>query len=276
MPGHILIIDDNADNLELMRYLLAAYGYRVSLAETGAEGLRLAAAQCPDLILCDIQLPGMDGLAVARAVHADPRLCDIPLVEVTAQAMVGDRDRILASGFAGYIDKPIAPESFVSAVEVFLPDAAPGFAPPDKGTTSSTRTRRPRSPKDRGGGGRRILMLDDHQDNLELTRILLEAAFYTVETALSFEDALKKMEDFPPELILSDVNMPRDDGFALLSRVRADARLRDVPFAFVSASNWTDPMRDRAMQLGADHFFERPSDFSTLCAEIERCLRARH
>src|SRR5205085_10909065 len=86
----------------------------------GAEGVEAAIRLGPDLILCDLALPKMDGFAVARRLKADASLRDIPLIAVTASAMVGDRDKVIATGFDGYITKPITPETFVSEVESYL------------------------------------------------------------------------------------------------------------------------------------------------------------
>ena len=123
MTARILLIEDNAQNRYLATFLLEQRGHTVLQAETGSEGLRMAAANTPDLILLDIQLPGMDGYEVARQLTGDARLSGIPIVAVTSYAMVGDRERCLAAGACGYIEKPINPESFVGEVESFL--AAP-------------------------------------------------------------------------------------------------------------------------------------------------------
>src|SRR5881409_3496155 len=120
MPARILIIEDNAANLELMIYLLKTFGHAPIIAGNGEEGLTLARRERPDLIVCDIQLPGMDGFSVAAQLKADSALGGTPLIAVTAFAMVGDRDKVLAAGFDGYIPKPIAPETFVAQVEEFL------------------------------------------------------------------------------------------------------------------------------------------------------------
>lgn len=118
--SHVLIIEDNAANLELMTYILDAFGHRVRSASDGAAGIAAARSEPPDVIICDVQLPRVDGFEVARQLKGDQALCAIPLVAVTALAMVGDRDRILAAGFDGYIAKPIEPEQFVRQVEAFI------------------------------------------------------------------------------------------------------------------------------------------------------------
>src|SRR5437868_1108483 len=106
--GHrILVIEDNPTNLELMTYLLNAFGHTTLSASDGEEGVEVALRTRPDLILCDLALPKLDGFGVARRLKADPDLKDVPLIAVTASAMVGDRDKVIAIGFDGYITKPI-------------------------------------------------------------------------------------------------------------------------------------------------------------------------
>ena len=119
--AHILVIEDNPANMQLMVYLLNAFGHMPVEAMDGEAGLDAVHRQAPELILCDLQLPGIDGYEVARQIKLDPSLAAIPLVAVTAYAMVGDRDKVLAAGFNGYIPKPITPETFVAQMEAFLP-----------------------------------------------------------------------------------------------------------------------------------------------------------
>jgi CheY-like chemotaxis protein len=119
--ARILVIEDNPSNMALMVYLLKAFGHMTDEAEGGEAGLAAARREPPDLVLCDLQMPGMDGFEVARQLKADPALCAVPVVAVTAYAMVGDREKVLAAGFNGYITKPISPERFVEQVETFLP-----------------------------------------------------------------------------------------------------------------------------------------------------------
>ncbi len=114
--AHILIIEDNRENLELMRYLLESFGHTTALARGGREGLAMAFQEAPDLIVCDIQMPDLDGFGVLRALRAEASTSRIPCVAVTALAMPTDRQRALSAGFDGYISKPIEPESFVSIV----------------------------------------------------------------------------------------------------------------------------------------------------------------
>jgi two-component system, cell cycle response regulator DivK len=120
VTARILLIEDNAQNRYLATFLLEQRGHQVVPAATGPLGLELAASVRPDLILLDIQLPGMDGHAVTRALKAHPELKVIPVIAVTSYAMVGDRERCLDAGAEGYIEKPIDPETFVDEIEQFL------------------------------------------------------------------------------------------------------------------------------------------------------------
>ena len=129
MKSRILLIEDNEQNRYLLTFLLERRNYEVVAAESGSQGLELAAKVNPNLILLDIQLPGMDGYAVARALKGDSRLKSIPIVAVTSYAMVGDREKVLDAGAEGYIEKPINPETFVAEVENFLQSPGEEAAP---------------------------------------------------------------------------------------------------------------------------------------------------
>ena len=136
MSTRILVIEDNQTNLELMQYLLGAFGYNALCALSGEQGIQIATDQVPDLILCDIQLPGMNGHEVLKHLKKDPCLQMIPVIAVTAYAMVGDRDVLLESGFTGYLSKPINPETFIRDVEAFLsPEKRSHRTPHEEGST---------------------------------------------------------------------------------------------------------------------------------------------
>ena len=119
----ILIIEDNEQNLYLATFILEKNGYEVVQARDGQEGIELAGQVHPALILLDIQLPVLDGYAVAQELRKNPSLASVPVVAVTSYAMVGDRERVLAAGCTGYIEKPINPETFISEITQYLRDS---------------------------------------------------------------------------------------------------------------------------------------------------------
>ncbi|HGX92120.1 MAG TPA: response regulator [Candidatus Tenderia sp.] len=116
----LLIVDDNAQNLYLARFLLERSGYEICEAHNGQEAVAVAQTQRPALVLMDIQMPGMDGLEATRQIKAG--MAAPLVVALTAKVMAGDREAILAAGCDGYIQKPIDPDSFVSEVETYLQD----------------------------------------------------------------------------------------------------------------------------------------------------------
>jgi len=116
----ILLIEDNEASMALVRYLLSRAGHRVIVATTGEAAVEQATVERPDLVLCDLQLPGMDGYAVREALLSRAVTAAIPVVALTALSMRDDRERVRTAGFNGYLTKPIEPESFVADVESFL------------------------------------------------------------------------------------------------------------------------------------------------------------
>ncbi len=116
----VLIIEDNEQNLYLMRFLLEKNGFTVADARDGREGIQSACALLPDLIVLDIQLPLMDGYAVATELRSQKLLTDTPIIVVTSYAMAGDRERALGAGATDYIEKPINPETFAKQISAHL------------------------------------------------------------------------------------------------------------------------------------------------------------
>jgi len=116
----ILVVEDNPKNLKLVRDVLTHSGYEVIEATSGEDGVRLADESCPDLILMDLQLPGIDGAEALRQIRASDRNPGVPIVAVTAFAMNEDRDRAFDSGFNGYVEKPISIRGFTQQISDFL------------------------------------------------------------------------------------------------------------------------------------------------------------
>ena len=111
-----LVIEDNSDNMELITFILEKNGYKVIKAETGQQGFDVALERRPDFIILDIQLPDMDGLEVLRKIRNSEIDSGMPVIAMTSYAMVGDREKMMAAGCDGYIEKPIDPEKVVSQI----------------------------------------------------------------------------------------------------------------------------------------------------------------
>jgi len=116
----ILVIEDNETNIYLIGFILKKNGHEVIEARSGEEGVELAIKEKPDLILMDIQLPGIDGLEATRRIRESETDKKVPIVALTSYAMTGDREKSLAAGCTGYIEKPINPDTFMGEIEKFL------------------------------------------------------------------------------------------------------------------------------------------------------------
>jgi CheY-like chemotaxis protein len=128
-PPLILVVEDNEVNQLLTASVLEREGFEVQLAGSSVQAMERLVSRKPDLILMDIQLPGMDGLALTRRLKADPATANITVVALTAHAMSGDREQTLAAGCAGYISKPIDTRTFGSQVREFLHSTVPTSRP---------------------------------------------------------------------------------------------------------------------------------------------------
>ncbi|MGJ0515764.1 MAG: response regulator [Methylomicrobium sp.] len=116
----VLVIEDNEDNLELIKFILEVHGYQVSHAASGQEGVSRALTLLPDFILLDIQLPDIDGEEVLRRIRKQEAGLRIPIIAVTSYAMSGDRERLLAAGCNGYIEKPIDPHTIIEQIKLVV------------------------------------------------------------------------------------------------------------------------------------------------------------
>lgn len=255
-----------------MTYLLTAFGHEAVEAHEGHEGIEMVRREKPDLILLDIHMPRMDGYEVARRLGADPESSHIPIVAVTALAMVGDRERILASGFSGYIAKPLDPESFATQVQGYL---GAGRAPT---VNCTAEPRPPASVATLAAQSKRsklavVVFVDNTQTNIDLVRGTLEPSGYDVFAALSAKEGLDLAQRTMPDLIVSDVHMPHQDGYEFMRMIQADVRLSKIPFVFLSSSVWSTREQQHALEQGAKKFISRPIEPGVLLSELEDCLK---
>ena len=264
MGAHILVIEDNVANMELAHYVLEAFGYRVSEAIDGESGLERARSERPDLIVCDLQLPGIDGFEVARQLKADAAFAHTPLIAVTALAMVGDRERILNLGFDGYIAKPLDPQIFVPQIAAFLQTRIPERVQP---VTPAATADMPLPV-----AHARALVLDDLATNAEVLRSVLEPHGIAIDAVTTIDAAFARLARSTPDLIISDLHIGGERGEDFYARIKAQSELRAIPFIFISSTVLHDGDRLAALSAGADRFLVRPIDSTSLLAEIQACL----
>lgn len=263
----VLIIEDNASNLELMTYLLEAFGHQVSKAETGVAGLEKALAGDFDVVLCDIHLPDIGGEEIAARLKSSSSTRSLPLIAVTALAMMGDRDRLMAAGFDGYIAKPLDPETFVTQVELFA-RLSPSLARHAEITQDSSQERQ--QLPSRGT----VLVLDDSVQDRYFLRFLLEPKGFHVDECATIADAMARAHEQRPDLIISDVNLANnEDGEDFLLRVKHDPSLHDIPVILITSTD--KPSNAKVMRVktaGAEAFLVRPLSPDEVLRAIEAAL----
>lgn len=267
----ILIIEDNVYNMKLVRSLLQVGGYEIIEANTAEAGLELARKYTPDLILMDIQLPGMDGLSATRQIQTDPKLKGIPVLALTAYAMKGDEQKVLDAGCVGYLSKPLDTRAFLRTLLTYLPI----IADPSNPTTLESQT----EPVSRDmhqdiSYANKILIVDDDPLNVKLLKAKLsEKTFVTIE-AFNGLECLSKAKSEHPDLILLDLMMPGLDGFQVTRRLKKDPITQNIPIIHVTA---LDSVEDKVMGMdaGADEFLSKPINTVELLARIRSLLQLK-
>jgi len=264
--ARILVIEDNPENLELMRFLLQAFQHEALVARNGEEGLSVAERERPDLILCDIHMPTLDGYGVLARLRRDALLREIPCVAVTALAMLGDQSKILDAGFDGYISKPIDPEKFVAEVDTYLKR-------PTAEVSSTQMLTSPPQPQAQAvplaATVATVLVVDDSSTNRDLIAHTLGAFGYATTLVNNVQDALASVRRAPPDLIVSDLHMPERDGMSFLQEIKADTRLCQIPFIFLSSSVWGERDTAKALGMGALCFLQRPIEPMDLVRAVQ-------
>ena len=307
----ILIIEDNLLNLELTTDLLEANGFIVSSAQAAEEGLRIAEETLPDLVLMDFGLPGMDGLSATKSLKANPATRQLKVVGLTAHAMKGDEEIAMKAGCDGYLTKPIDTRTFAETIMRFMASGSarhktnnpaqgkivqseignirsisigtthsPGLAP----VVDNQEGKRIRLSRERTGSGGpggeavplNILIVDDVATNRELLRATLEAQGMTVVEAMDGVDALAILEVEKIDAIISDILMPRMDGYRLCHQVRASSQFFAIPFIFYTAT-YTSPDDEKfSIELGGDIFLRKPVPAAVIMEALSRKKRAFH
>lgn len=267
MSSRILIIEDNPANMELMAYLLKAFGHTPLYAHDGLEGIDVARREMPDVIICDVNLPKLDGYEVVRDLKSRPALRAIPVVAVTALAMVGDREKMLNAGFDGYLPKPIEPETFVAQVERFI--GTDLYSRRDRVVETSASAALEKTAVTRA----HILVVDDSPINRDLVRNILEPFGYRLSLACSARQGRERVTQENIDLILCDLHMPDEDGFDFIRSIRMEPRLASIPFMLISAGTDAGDVYQRlGVELGAAKFLQRPIEPQSLIDAIESCL----
>jgi DNA-binding response OmpR family regulator len=255
----ILIVEDDSRIVAALEIRLTAAGYSVSHGRDVTSGLSKAIQEQPDLILLDISLPGGDGLELAQTLKNRSETRRIPIVFVTASKDPDLRIKAMELGAAGLFEKPYDAEELL---------AVTGHALGETGTFRKPLARFAGEPAPALAGGRRILIVEDDQRIALALSLRLKSAGYDVASA---EDALNGVNTalrFQPDLVLLDISMPAGDGFTVAERLKK-LLPRATPVIFLTASKQPG-FRQRAAELGAVGYFEKPYEAESLLAAVQQ------
>jgi PAS domain S-box-containing protein len=240
MIATILVVEDNPITRKMLRVALAAEGYRVLEASDGQTALALMAAHAPDLVLQDLLLPDMDGFGLVEQLRAVPGGAAVPILAISGYLTQVEQARSQRVGFTDYLFKPVEPSNLIRTIQAYLGPV---------GTTSG-----------KAGRGWRVLVVDDDAVQLKLLRVELQHLGFEVLTAADGMEALDLARRCRPDAIVSDVLMPRMDGFRLCLAVRQDPQLAHVKVVLTSAVYIEEADQFLARNVGADAFTLRTPD----------------
>ncbi len=251
----VLVVEDTDAIASLISTVLSRQGYEVAVAPDAKTALGRVDERWPDLLLTDIQLPGMDGLELIRRVRDRVDRPRVPVVAMTGQAGAADRAECFAAGADDYLEKPFRLPDLVQVVETHCP------------TASSAST------NGQGSTGPIVLIAEDNEAAISLLSDALSAQGFRVSSVRSGAEALAAIDANRPDLIVSDIQMPGMDGLELIRRLRARPDLTGVGILAVTALAMPGD-RERCLAAGADEYVSKPYRVATL-VELVRKLADR-
>lgn len=263
--ARILIIEDEANNLDVARRIVRGAGHEALTATDGASGLELARRERPDAVLVDLLLPKLDGWSIARALREEPWARDIPIIAVSALAMQADRERAREAGCNDFVTKPYAPAELRAVLNRYVPVAA---RPRGEGRAAAPVRAPEIDPSERLG---RVLIVDDEPANVELLVRRLSGNGYETLTATNGHDAIAAATNEQPDLILMDVMMPGLDGWQATRLLKGDPRTVNIPVVFVTARDRPEDVA-QGFESGGIMYVNKPVEPVELFARVRQAI----
>lgn len=263
----LLLVDDDATTLRALSRILSAYGDQ-RLATSGAQALHLARAEPPDLMLIDMEMPGMSGTQLCALLKSDPMLADVPVLFVTSDDTQETRVEALQLGAADFVIKPFLSEQLQARVAAILRNAERL-----KQSKQEVAQASPAAASLLHSGPFRLMAVDDDEGAIEMLRHTLSGVG-EVRAVQQGRDAMDMARSWQPDLVLIDALMSGMDGFELCSRLQADPQLRQVPIVFVTRlANFQ--YEAKALALGATDFVIKPYSPPILKARVRNLLELK-
>jgi len=253
----LLLVDDDTVTLQVLSKTLAPYA-RIRFARSGAEALQAVESELPDLLILDVNMPGLGGMEVLAQLRARPASAQLPVILVTSASDEALEATALQIGAQDFVRKPFQPELLVDRMRALL-------------RLSALRARQPAALNLRSA---RILLVDDDPLAIESLRSTLAPLGATLLAAADGEEALAQMHNEVPDLVLLDAQMPRLDGYAVCQAMQTDPVLNQVPVAFVSV-HAEAKCETLGFAVGASDFLAKPFKPDVLLARVRKLLQLR-
>jgi len=257
----LLLVDDDPVAIEILSHMLSGFA-RLRFARGGPEALRLASAQCPDLMLLDAEMPGMSGLDVLQALRDDGMLCRMPVIVITSHRSAELEAEVFERGAVDFLTKPLTAAQVLARVQAQLriqriaqvTDRMPPVFPLRSNSS--------------------ILVVDDDVGAIQTLQATLAPLVGQIRFAIDGKSALALMMEAPPDLVLLDVQMPGMDGFEVCRAIQDDPVLRQVPIALLT--RFADAESEaRGLESGATDFIAKPYRPAVLKARVRNLLRIK-
>lgn len=245
MKKKILVVDDQQDIREIIRISLIDDGFKVIEAADGKTAIELAKTEKPDLITLDIMMPGIDGFQTAKILKEDPKTAKIPIIILSVLSK--EKNKYM-QGIADYLSKPFKPDELVAKIKNVI-----------------KKTGQPQKAK-------HVLIVDDEPDVIDIISLCLKDKGFVVVSVNDGIQALAKLKIFMPDLIITDINMPKMDGFQLIKSLKSESKFSDIPIIVLTGTYISQDDAQRGLLLGASKYLTKPFAIEALVAEIEETL----
>jgi two-component system cell cycle response regulator DivK len=255
----VLLVEDDLDGRRMYANWLTDAGFLVLQAHNGLQALERAFDSTPDVVVTDLNIPGIDGFELTRRLRRDPRTCDVPVLAVTGYtAFASDPWRALRAGCDAVLYKPCLPEEVETAIHGLMQERAQRFLKKKAMTQTALKPL--------------ILVVEDFDDAREMYRDYLEFSGFRVETARDGREAIDKAQALQPDLILMDLSLPGVDGWEATRLLKADPATSHLVIVALSAHAMAAE-GDRARDAGCDGFIAKPCLPPDLVTEVSRYLK---
>ncbi len=260
----VLVIDDDRNTLQLMETIFNKADAEVAAHDTARKALKLLKEWDPDVIICDIAMPDEDGYWFVKQLQSLENFKkEIPVIALTSEASNLDRERVLSSGFQMFVSKPVEPDELLQTVKALISVDKFKSVNPEPTTLKQNPFL----------AGKKILLIEDDLLSAEMFRITLEREGLECRSASKSSEALNVLKEWIPDIIISDVGLPEEDGYALIKRIRALPEVQEARVPAIALTGYGLDDGDRAIAAGFQLYRSKPLEPDALVALVTDLLK---